>query len=328
MKITNKSDIALELAVWLLDDNYDYIAEENYISATALMKPLRHILLPGRIPEEQRLVPDVEDFISRTLGHTIHAGIERAWKRGYKRALKLLGYPESVIQRVLINPTPEQLVSIPDPIPIYIEQRTFKEIDGYTIGGKFDLVCEGRVSDVKSTTAFTWLYGSKDEDYRLQGSIYRWLNPDKITEDYTRIHFVFTDWKKMDALQNPKYPQKRILHKDIPLLSVEETESWIRNKLKLIERYKNIEESGIPECTDEELWLSAPKFKYYADPTKVGGRSTKNFDDALEARKYMAEKGKGTIITIPGMPKRCEYCLAFPGCTQKDKYFNKEADND
>lgn len=339
--ITNNSDIPLGLAVWLLHDEYDYINEPNYVSVTGLMKPLRHIVLPPRVPPEKR-VEDVEDYISRALGHSLHDSIEKAWVKGYERSLRLLGHPKSVINRVLINPTHDDLIKVENPIPIYLEQRAFRKITvngiTFTIGGKFDMAAEGIVHDNKSTTAYTWLYGTKDEDYKLQGSLYRWINhkgfhdsectdpilDQRITEDFIRINFIFTDWQKAQAKQNPNYPQKRLLYKDVELMSLEETERWIRNKLTLVSQYKDSPEEAIPECTDEELWRSSPQYKYYADALKTSGRSTKNFDNPLEAKKYMmTEKGgKGVIITIPGEVKRCEYCNAFPICKQKDKYFH------
>ena len=107
MKITNNSNISLSLAVWLLHDEYDYVNEPNYISVTTLMKPLRHIILPRRIPREL-VETDVSDFIARALGHSLHDSIEKSWVKGYRRSLALLGYPEAVIDRVRINPTPEE----------------------------------------------------------------------------------------------------------------------------------------------------------------------------------------------------------------------------
>lgn len=324
MIITNNSNISLEMAVWLLLDEYDHIDEPNYISATGLMKPIRHIILPARIPEGKRIVPDVADLIASAMGNAFHAGIEKAWKDGrHKRALRLLGFPQAVINRVLVNPTPEELAAIKDPIPVYIEQRAFRQIDGYTIGGKFDLVCEGRVTDTKSTSVYAWILGGRDEDFILQASFYRWLNPDKITEDYCRINFIFTDWQKRDAMSREGYPERRVMHRDFPLMSIEETENWIRNKLALITKHQNTPEPGLPRCTPEELWMSAPKYRYFSDPAKAtqpGARSTKNFDDLAEANAFLREKGKGTVITVPGAPKRCGYCQAFPICTQKDEY--------
>jgi hypothetical protein len=327
--ITNNADISLEMAVWLLHDEYDHVKEENYISATGLMKPLRHILLPPRIEEGQRVNPDVEEYIPSALGSSLHAGIEKAWMDGrHVVALRKLGYPESVIERVRVNPAPEELAALPHCIPVYVEQRSIREItvDGTTfkVGGKFDMVCEGRVTDTKSTSVWAWVYGGRDEQYQLQGSIYRWLNPDKITEDFIRINYIFTDWSKADARQGrANYPDKRVKHLDIPLLSIEETEAWIRAKLKQIMAFQTKPEKQLPECSNEELWMSDPKFKYYADPAKAlggAGKSTKNFDNFLEAQAFMQEKGKGTVITLPGAPKRCGYCPAYVVCTQKDKY--------
>lgn len=319
MTITNVTDVSLALAVWLVHDEYDYVNEPNYISATKLMRPLRHLVLPKRIEETQS--PDVVDFISRALGHSLHDSIEKSWKKGHKRSLSLLGYPEAVIERVRINPTEEELKTVKNIIPIYLEQRAIRHIDGYAVGGKFDMVAEGIVQDYKSTSAYTWLYGGRDEEHQLQGSIYRWLNPKKITEDFIRINYIFTDWKKSDAKSNPAYPQKRVETKDIPLLSIADTEKWIKDKLALYTKYKDTPEKELPECTDAELWRSTPQFKYYSDPTKTDGRSTKNFDDPVSARTFMASKGgKGIVVTVPAEPKRCGYCEAFSICTQKDKY--------
>ena len=324
MKITNNSNISLSLAVWLLHDEYDYVNEPNYISVTTLMKPLRHIILPRRIPREL-VETDVSDFIARALGHSLHDSIEKSWAKGFRRCLALLGYPEAVIDRVRINPTPEELAATPNAIPIYLEQRAKKTVTvngkTWTVGGKFDMVAEGIVHDNKSTSAYTWVYGGRDDEHQQQGSLYRWLNPDKITEDFIRINYIFTDWQKSQAKQNPNYPQKRVESKDIVLLSEAEVQRWVEWKLQLVMKYWDAPERDIPNCTDEELWMSDPKFKYYADPAKTSGRSTKNFDSLLEANAFKAEKGnKGIIITVPGEPKRCDYCDAFPLCTQKDKY--------
>lgn len=323
--ITNQSDVSLALAVWLLHDEYDYQSMKNYISATSLLKPIRQIILPSRVNSQDRQI-DVTDFIARSLGHSIHDSIERAWVKGYERSLKLLGYPDSVISRVRVNPTDEERKADPNIIPVFLEQRAFREFMGFTIGGKFDLVTDGIVQDAKSTSAFTWVYDGKDDDYRLQMSLYRWIDAaqpmPRISEDYGRINFVFTDWQKSSARTNPKYPQHRVAHKDIPLLTLKETEQWVRHKLTQVMDYKQSPESEIPECTDSELWRSDPAYKYYSDPAKTSGRSTKNFDNMADARTFQSEKnGKGIIITVPGEAKRCAYCDAAPVCSQFRRLF-------
>lgn len=327
MRITNETGVSLPLAVWLAHDEYDYVeGVENYISVTTLMKPLRQIILPSRIPPSERQL-DVTDFIAQSLGHAIHDSIEKAWKNGHARALRMMGYGDETIGRIAINPTDEERRQSNSMIPVYLEQRAMREINvngtTYTIGGKFDMVAEGIVNDFKSTSVWSWIKGSRDDEHKEQGSLYRWIHRDKITEDYVRIHYIFTDWSKSGQRQFPNYP-RRIEYKDIPLLSIEETEQYIRNKLALIQKYKDTPEAQLPECTDEELWRSSPVHKYFSDPEKAkvpGARSSKNFDDAAEARRHMAEKGgKGIVITQPGEVKRCGYCAAYDICTQKDRY--------
>lgn len=343
--ITNNAGINLVLAAWLVHDDYDYVTAPNYISATSLMKPLRHKILPARIPAEQR-TRDVEEFIASSLGSSIHDSVEKAWQPGnFERNLKKLGYPNKVIERVLINPTDAELDAANDPIPVYLEQRMYRPItvDGVTfiIGGKYDGITEGIVNDTKSTSAFSWMFGGKDGDYQKQMSLYRWIDQKgygdihtdedgnvhlldpfrpRITEDYGRINFVFTDWQKVQAASNPAYPQRRVEQKEINLLEPEEVEEWIKEELRLFLKFKDKPEPEIPYCTPEELWQSDPVYKYYSNPAKTDGRATKNFDNLAEAMSFKASKGKGTVITVPGKPKRCEYCEAFEICTQKDQY--------
>jgi hypothetical protein len=330
VRITNQSGINLPLAVWLLHDEYDYNQPyANYISATTLMRPIRQIVLPSRIPPEER-VADVEEFIARSVGHALHDSMEKAWTKGYDRSLRLLGYPPAVIERIRINPTDEELRSVPDVIPIYLEQRAFREHDGFVIGGKEDMITEGIVNDTKSTSVWGWVKGTRMQDHILQMSLYRWIEAKRndggiprITADHGQVNYIFTDWSKGQAKSVDGYPPRRVMEKQVPLLTLEETEHWVDNKLAQIEHYRDKPESQIPECNDEELWRSDPEYKYYADPAKAQdptARSSKNFKNKADADRHLAEKGKGIVITKPGEVKACAYCPAFHGCTQKDRY--------
>lgn len=320
MKLTNYSEISLPLAVWLAADGYDFHpGQSRAISATSLLKPVRQILLKEQLTEETMIQPDVSDFIASRLGHTIHDGIEKAWVNHYVQAMTKLGYPKDVIERVHINPTKVE----PDDIPVYLEQRQSKVLLGYKISGKFDLIIDGELHDFKSTSAYSVKSTDKHEDYALQGSIYRWLNPDKITADHMYIHFIFTDWQKALARSSPTYPKQRLQSMRIELMPIADIESWIVNKIHMLEYHADLDEPDLPFCTDAELWRSAPLWKYFSDPTKAGkpgSRATKNFDNAAEAAAFKAEKRKGTVLEVPGQVKACGYCPAFPICTQKDLY--------
>ena len=319
MNITNEKDIALPLAIWLLNDEYDYIDTPNYISVTTLMKPIKQIVLAQRVPPESKGF-DLSDLIASRMGTALHDSIEKAINTNGSKALRMLGYPKDIIERILVNPTDEQLSSVQHPIVLWTEQRTMSTVGKWTVGGKFDLVAEGIVQDYKSTSSYSWMYGNRDEDHRLQLSIYKWLNQEKITEDYGIINFIFTDWMKSSAAQNPKYPASRLMSKNLVLTEPHLIQSWVENKLGLLDKYGSAEEEDIPECTSEELWMSESAFKYYADAAKTSAKSTKNFDTLAEANMYRATKNVGIVRIIHGQPKRCAYCPAFVVCKQKDRY--------
>lgn len=323
MKITNKADISLPIAVWLLDDNYDYNSDERYISATSIMRPIRQIVLGARVPSDEREM-DVQDNLASSLGTAVHDSVEAAWRRSGIKALKQLGYPDKVAESLVINPTPEDFSKNPNLLACYIEQRTTKVVDDYTIGGKFDMILDGRLYDHKTTSVYTYLLGSKDEDYALQGGIYRWLNPDKVIDPHIHINFIFTDWQRAQVSQNPNYPKLRTQEYPVLLLDPAEVEKYIRQKLRDLDRFWKAEQKDLPRCTDKELWRSDPVYKYFSDPAKinvVGARSSKNFTDKAEADAHLAAQGKGAIKTIPGEVKACQYCPAFSICEQRKEYF-------
>jgi hypothetical protein len=325
MKLTNVHGISLPLCVWLLTDEYDYINEPNYISATSLLKSTRQLVLSKRVVKEDREI-DISDFLSSRFGAAIHDSQEKAWRVNGQRAMKLLGYPEFIWSNIVVNPTFEEIEANPKIIPIWIEQRAFREVTiggvTYKVGGKFDQVIDGRLFDTKTTSVYSYLLGRKDDDYAKQGGIYRWLNPELITSDHIFIQFIFTDWQKVRAKADPQnYPQTKTLEYPVELPSLAETEQFIRDKIAEVHKYKDARDEDIPFCNDKELWRSEPKYKYFADPTKTQGRSTKNFDTLAEANQFMNEKGKGIVKTVPGEVKACDYCPAFSICKQKDHYY-------
>ena len=314
-KYANTSSVPLSLAVFLATDNYDHDQDENTISATALIKPLRQIVLSARVPENMTPV-DLVNLVPSRMGSAIHDAIERSWKDNYPNALASLGYPKRVIEKIRINPKPEELTD--GVIPIYMEQRAKKTVGKFTVTGKYDFIGDGRVEDFKSTSTYTATNNTNDEKYIWQGSIYRWLNPQIITKDEMAIQFIFTDWSKAKAMADPKYPQQRIQQRILPLKSIQETDAFVTRKINQIEQYWDATEEQLPPCTDTDLWRSEPVFKYYKNPEKRT-RSTKNFDNRHDAQlRYIEDGSVGIVVEQPGQVTACKYCPAFAVCSQKD----------
>ena len=310
MKYTNKDNIPLALAVLFCSDTYDYNRSEKTISATSLLDTTKQIVLSQRLTGEG--VEDVSDRIASSLGSAIHTALEQAWLNNSHEILDSLGYPTDVLVRLVVNPTEKFEADI----PVYVEQRASKQIAGWTVTGKFDIIIDGRLNDLKNRQAYAYIFQSNAEKDILQASIYRWLNQDKVTQEDFSILWLFTDWSKKEARQNKDYPQKRWMEQKYRLKPIEEIEEYIVNKLNSIDKLLDRPESELPECTKEDLWMDDPVWKYYKDPTKTA-RSTKNFTSQSEANMRLIKDGNvGLVVEYKAYAKRCGYCPCSTICEQ------------
>lgn len=331
-KYSYDPSIPLSVALWLTVDEYDHINEPNYISATGLLRPTRQAILAGRIkdsPFADKSMDLMQRFASR-IGTAIHNSLDEAWDTSLERGFNLLGYPDHVAKNTYVYnektglPTVEQIQEHrKNGANIVVKEiRMFREFRGYKIGGKVDFGANGSPEDYK--TVKTWAYGDKDklEKELMQISIYRWLYPELFWTGTGNIVQLFLDWVKGRTSQEG-YPPLPIACNTMKLFSEEEVEKYIGDKLAALEKYKDAPETEIPRCTDKELWKGEDKYKYYADPAKAQdpkARSTKNFDNIVDAESHRQSKGKGVIKVVQGEVKACAYCAGYDLCTQKDEY--------
>lgn len=312
----NYPPMSESLGVWLATDNYSGGGDAKTLSATDMLKSVRQIVL-GRRVDTAQAIPNVNSLIASRIGQAIHDAIERAWVGpGLTKALEALGLPA---HRYIVNskgPVPDGMLAV------YVEQRVERILGDWTITGQYDIVICGQLHDVKSTKSYVIQKRLHDVKWAMQGSIYRWLNPEVITDDSVVIECVVLDWAASNAAASPEYPQQQWLSIRLQLKSAQETESFLRTKLNEITRHLNSDEADIPECTDEDLWRGDTEYAYYANP-EATGRCSKKFDNKHDAIKHMSEKGKGRIDDRPGKPKACAYCSAAPLCTQRLRYLNE-----
>ncbi len=323
MKYTNKHNIPWSVAVWLASDTYDHNKTSNVISATSLMKSIKQITLARRL-DLDNVETDISSRAASQIGTAVHTAIEGAWTENLPRTMNTLGVPEKVANAVIINPTAAELEAHSllhqNPLPVYMEQRSHKTVDGYVVSGKYDFVMNGRLEDFKTTKTYSYTKKTNDAQYQLQGSIYRWLNPTIILDDHMTIEYIFTDWAEAKAKADPSYPQQQCLPYSVPLLSLEATDAYIKDKINLIASSVNTPEEDLPFCTSEELWRGEGQWKYYKDPEKTS-RSTRNFDNPVDAAARLAKDGYvGKVVEVPGQVKACKYCNAFDICEQKNQY--------
>lgn len=326
--LTNEKGTSLYMAVWLANDEYDYSDNPKEISVTSLIKPIRQSVLGARI-EPGSIVLDVQDVAASRAGTAIHDSVENVWLNKEKRvkALKKLGYKEDFIQRIVVNPEPDEI--LPDSIPVYVEQRTKKEINGRIISGKYDCIFDGTLRDIKNTSVYSYLAGDKAKDYSLQGSIYKWLNPDKVVADHVQIEFVFNDFSKATAeaaeQTGKTYPSGKVFSAQYGLMSNEQTEKYLVDRINTLDTYWDLPQDQLPTCTEEELWLDITKDKhrYYKDSSKMT-RATKVFKGPTAQRDLYEYSQKNhapnsIVVSEKAQAKACEYCKAVSICDQAEE---------
>jgi len=318
----NDSNIPLSVAVFLAAQTYDFKPNSRSLSATDFNRSIRQVILRNRmnVAETNDNEPkDIASLVKSKNGTAIHDAIEKIWLDPKLRGagLRNLGYPEAVISRIVVNPEPSTITE--DQIPVYMEIRKSIKIGDWTVSGKFDFVAEGSLTDFKSTSTFTHTKKTNDEKYKVQGSIYKVIHKEIITKDHLTIVFWFTDWKEAMSKSDPKYPKSAILPYKIELMSEEETLAYMKAFIKKLEMHEDTPEPELPACSADELWQDPPTYKYYRDTMKKT-RSTKNFDDLVEARTFFAQQGfVGELVTVEGKAMACNYCDAAPSCTQYKK---------
>lgn len=308
--IGNKHNISLPLAVFLAYDSYDYVKTKGnrYISATSILKPIKELVLTYRGVSERD--EDIINRVASSVGTACHTRLEEAFKsEGLEKLLEKVGYGGVYVNINPLEPSTDNTVDI------YMEKRTLKQLGDYMIGGKFDLVIDGQVRDLKTTKTFSYVKADWD-NYIKQGSIYRWLNQDLITSDIMVIDFIFTNWVEATAKKQQDYPQLPVISKELPLMSLEETELMLKSVIEDIDKYCNTPLSEIPECTPEDMWQDPTIYAYYS--SMKAKRATKLSNSYTEASLVQAKnRGEGYIEVRKSMPKKCEkWCSVSGSCDQ------------
>ena len=141
------------------------------------------------------------------------------------------------------------------------------------IGGTIDLVCftkSGSITIYDWKTKVTTQLIKEDtiKEWVLKASIYRWLliKSGTVSEDkevgatYVPI---FMDWTKTRADRDCSINDIPAPESKIDLMSLDETEDYIHNRVTEMMKYEGKDINEAPMCTMEERWQPRPLFKIY-----------------------------------------------------------------
>jgi hypothetical protein len=201
----------------------------------------------------------------------------------------------------------------------YIEAK----VGDVTLSGTFDLYDGEELTDVKTLSVWSIIYGDKTNEWEKQLNTYAYLLR-SIGFSVKRLSIVaiMRDWSKSKAKLDASYPQAQAIKIPVKLWSDDASRAYVEESIEHFELNKNTPDDDLPECTAEERWQSETVYAVMKD----GRKSAVKLHDSIEAASaHVIELGKGhQVVVRPGEWKRCaDYCNVCRFCSQ---YKNKETE--
>lgn len=194
------------------------------------------------------------------------------------------------------------------------EKRLYATVNGVRISGQIDYLnlANGLLDDYKVMSVWEFIYGLSNEK-KIQVNFYDYLlSTNGYPTDRLRIVGIFRDWQLSKVQNDKNYPSRQVVQFPIDKWSTEKQNEVITERLKMLT-------DGGVSCTEDDRWYTGTKYAVMKDKNKG---ASKVCDSVEDAEKWMVAnpKGKYTIVTRPGVNKRCEnYCIVSEYCSQYKK---------
>lgn len=279
MKITNKHG---------LPKVFENLARRDTYSKGHAQFSVTELISPPRIRVLQRahdavMERDVADMLWSMLGKTLHKVLENRATAG-----------------------------------TIAEQRLYAEVDGVTVSGGIDLqVVAGNevdITDWKFTS--TWAVMADKPEWEQQLNVYAYLAllNGRVPRDLM-VTAILRDWSQAKAEREKDYPQVPILQLKMTMWSVGKMAEFVKGRIKAHAQAHYLHEMGesVPECTDQEKWMSEPKWAVMKIDRK---RAVRVFDTMEEALSYKADSAL-KVVERKAEPIRCmrNYCNVAQWCS-------------
>lgn len=138
-----------------------------------------------------------------------------------------------------------------------VEDRLYRDIEWngktYTISGEFDnyRIDKGILTDYKNMSIARWQM-QNNLHYFQQQWIYKWLLAGNGYEvNAIHIQHVLRDWSVLSNIKNPSVPKHPFPVTIVPEKDLEWIENFIKERIRLLEIYRESPIEDIPACGDE-----------------------------------------------------------------------------
>ncbi len=226
MILTNKYNLPDVLIEALKNDPYDSGGAD--ITTTSLINPPQMVNLKKKYQDV--LEEDYSEMLWRLMGQCMHVILERASKK-----------------------------------PSIVEKRYFSEVNGWKISGQVDLIDGSTLVDYKVSSVWTYIYGSRIDEWTKQANVNRWLaHMNGIKIDRLENYMILRDWIKSKAGTN-NYPQIQFVRVPLRLWDIMEAEKYVYERVKIhqeSEKYSDEELAMKLPCSDEERWWNEKRGEF------------------------------------------------------------------
>lgn len=283
MKITNKHKLPKTIVNAIKQVQSEYSGGTSNISASGITDSPRIYWLNKRHTDKQE---DAADLIWSLVGTLMHLLLERA-----------AAFTDEA----------------------QAEERLFKEVLGWTFSGQYDLIEGDTLYDYKLTGVWA-VQGEPKEEWIAQANMNRLLLHEHGVEiNHLAIIAILRDWSKAKSEFTKDYPKTQVKKISLPVWTLEESEQYLRDKITLLQSFKDTPDDELPICTEKERWAKPTKYAVMKD--KKAKRASKVFDSRFEAEVYRGQIG-GVLEARQGEDTRCKhYCSVNQWC----KYWRENA---
>ena len=277
MKFENKFNLPEEFTAIIDAHTRRYDKGKSDYSVTQLIDSPRVVNL--REKNKKKIVADYSDMIAATTGSSFHHILEES------------------------NETIKHFI---------VEKRFFQSVNGIIISGAADIYNKKTkiIGDYK--TCSVWQHGKLKDEWIQQLNILAWLaNKEGYKVKGLKIFKIFKDWKKSMSERSENYPKCQLEVSDVELWDLEDTEDFIKQRIKL---HEDVRKGKEYLCTEEDTW-------YSGDSWAVKKKGGKKAIRVLHVEPKEVEEGY-EIEFRKGVHKRCEdYCSVSLFC---DQYNNRK----
>lgn len=282
MKITNRLGVPEPLMTLANRDFYSK-GRSAYSVTEVLMSPrIKHL----RAQHDENIETDVSDMLWSMLGSALHVVAERGQTPGWSA-----------------------------------EERLFLNIGGTTISGQIDLQQfvgdDVVIYDYKFTSA--WAVMNNKVEWEEQLNLYRHLVEKVKGRKVTglKICAFIRDWSRHESSKEG-YPPAQITVLDVPMWDIETAEKFLMERLHLHQSTNTDYEGVLPQCSDQDRWMSETIYAVRKEGRKTAIRVFKDLNEATQ----LATEKQGYVEVRKGEPRRCtgNWCGVNQWCDQHRAY--------